>query len=169
MIENSSEGLQRLIKDTHRKVLLIGLGNEYCSDDGIGLVIARKIRERRISSVVVREESGEGASLMEAWHGYENVILVDAISSGSTPGTVFKINAREETVPAKFFHYSTHAFSVAEAVELARAMKALPPRIVIYGIEGANFSAGISISSIVSESAKNVVDQIVTQISTVVK
>jgi hydrogenase maturation protease len=67
-------------------------------------------------------------------------------------------------VPVKFFHYSTHAFSVAEAIELARAMKTLPPRLLVYGIEGANFNAGVTISHDMQESAKQVVEQIVKEI-----
>lgn len=153
-----------MIENNLTKVLLIGIGNEYRSDDGIGLVIARKIRERQPPSVSVKEESGEGAALIEAWQGYKNVILVDAISSGAKPGTIHKIDARKETVPAKFFHYSTHTFSVAEAIELARTMNMLPPRLLVYGIEGASFTAGINIMPIVLKSSNKVVEQILKEI-----
>ena len=151
---------------TLQEVLVIGIGNEYRSDDGIGLVVARKIRERSIASVVVKEESGEGASLMEAWQGYESIILIDAVSSGKTPGTIVKIDAREKKVPANFFFHSTHAFSIAEAIELARAMKTLPPRLFVYGIEGKNFSSGIQVSRPVQKSVEQVVEQIVHEIGT---
>jgi hydrogenase maturation protease len=153
-----------MIENDPRKVLLIGIGNEYRSDDGIGLVIVRKIRERLLLSVTVKEESGEGAALMEAWQGCESVIIIDAVSSGAKPGTIFEIDAGKKNVPAKFFHYSTHAFSMAEAIELGRAMNTLPPRLCIYGIEGANFSAGVGISHVVQESANRVVGQILKKI-----
>jgi hydrogenase maturation protease len=156
-----------MIENNPQKVLLIGIGNEYRSDDGIGLVVARKIRERLLLSVTVKEESGEGAALMEAWQGYESVILMDAVSTGAKPGTIFAIDAGKNKVPAKFFHYSTHAFSVAEAIELARAMSTLPPRFFVYGIEGANFSAGVGISHVVQESAKHVVEQILKKVKVV--
>jgi hydrogenase maturation protease len=155
-----------MAEDDFRKVLLIGIGNEYRSDDRIGLEIARQIRKKQIPGVVVKEESGEGTALMEAWQGYKNVIAVDAVSSGAAPGTLFRIDANNETVPVKFFHYSTHAFSVAEAIELARAMKTLSQRVLVYGIEGADFSAGTNISHAVQESAKQVVEQIVKEVNT---
>jgi len=41
---------------------------------------------------------------------------------------------------------STHAFSVAEAVELARALNQLPPRLIVYGIEGKNFDSCVGLS-----------------------
>ncbi len=148
-------------------ILLVGVGNEYRSDDSVGLVIARKIREKQFSSVTVKEESGEGAALMEAWQGFQNVIIVDAVSSGAKPGTIFRIGANKESVPKKFFHYSTHAFSVGEAIELSRTMHTLPPRLVIFGIEGANFAAGKDISDSVKQAANQVVEQIIREIEVV--
>jgi hydrogenase maturation protease len=144
-----------------RKILLIGVGNEYRSDDGVGLVVARKIHEKMISSITVKEESGEGAAMIEAWQGFQNVIIVDAVSSGAMPGTIFRIDAHKETVPIKFFHYSTHAFSVAEAVELARTMNFLPSKLIVYGIEGNNFFAGTAISLFVQQAADKIIKQIV--------
>jgi hydrogenase maturation protease len=167
MTGKPSEGSQSMIKENHRKVVLIGIGNEYRSDDGIGLLIARKICEKHLSSVCIKEESGEGVALMETWQGFDNVIITDAVSSGAKPGTIFKIDASKETVPAKFFRYSTHAFSLAEAVELAKAMKTLPPELWIYGIEGANFHAGREVSHVVQESAIQVIEQVLKKINVV--
>jgi hydrogenase maturation protease len=150
-----------------RKTLLVGVGNEYRSDDGVGLVVARKIHEKLIPSVTVKEESGEGAALMEAWQGFQNVIIVDAVSSGAKPGTIFKMEAKKEIMPAKFFHYSTHAFSLAEAIELAKTMNTLPPKFLVYGIEGVNFTSGVDISPPVKEAANQVIEQIMREIEAI--
>ena len=164
MVEKPSEGSKNLNENNLRKTLLVGVGNEYRSDDGVGLVVARKIHEKLIPSVTVKEESGEGAALMEAWQGFQNVIIVDAVSSGAMPGTIFRIDANKETVPIKFFHYSTHAFSVAEAIELTRAMNVLPSKLVVYGIEGNNFVAGTTISLLVQETAYKIIEQLIKEI-----
>jgi hydrogenase maturation protease len=83
---------------------------------------------------------------MESWKQAHTVILIDAVQSGAEPGTIQCLDARAATVPASFFRFSTHAFSVAEAIELARALNQLPPRIILYGIEGKNFEVGIGLS-----------------------
>ncbi len=151
-----------MIKNNPIRILIVGIGNEYRSDDAAGLMIARTIRDKQLPFIAVKEEFGEGASLMEVWQGFQNVILVDAVSSGAVPGTIFRINVRKEAVPVNFFNYSTHAFSVAEAIELARVMNLLPLNFIIYGIEGKNFTAGTTISTDVIKAAKQVVKQIVT-------
>lgn len=128
------------------RLLVIGVGNEFCRDDGLGLHVARQVAGLEIPGAVVREESGEGASLMEAWTGWSCVVVIDATASGSAPGTIHRFDAHAEPIPSRFFHYSTHAFSVAEAVELSRALQSLPRRLVVFGIEGKTFSTGRGLS-----------------------
>lgn len=145
--------------------LIIGVGNEYRRDDGIGLIIARKIQKLKIPNIIIKEESGEGAALIDAWQGFENVTIVDAVSSGAKPGMIFRIEANKEKLPSKFFHYSTHAFSVAESVELARALNKLPRRLVILGIEGKNFKSGTNISSAVLTAGEKVENMLCLEMS----
>jgi hydrogenase maturation protease len=137
----------------NNQVLVIGVGNEFRRDDGAGLHVAREIAKLAMPGIVVREESGEGAALMEAWKGFDRVFAVDATSSGSAAGTVHRLDAREKPIPSEFFHYSTHAFSLAEAVELSRELGCLPPMLVVYGIEGKTFSAGQGLSETVRKAA----------------
>lgn len=140
-------------------ILVIGIGNEYRSDDGVGRTLVRALMpvpER----VRVIEHSGEGTALMEVWHDVERVILVDAVHSGGLPGSIYRLDAEVRPIPRQFFHYSTHAFSVAEAIEMARSLGRLPPRLIIYGIEGANFDAGVELSPEIVKIAGEVLQRI---------
>jgi len=146
------------------RILVIGVGNEYRSDDAVGLVVARRLRQLSLGNVTVIEESGEGTDLMESWKGADTVIIVDAASSGAKPGTIHRIDARAQRIPTRLLRYSTHAFSVGEAVELARAMNRLPPRMVVYGIEGERFDEGTGLSRAVQASVDTVVDLVLRQL-----
>jgi hydrogenase maturation protease len=138
------------------QILIIGLGNDYRGDDSVGRALARRLQAIAGDSVRVLEESGEGVALIEAWKGGDFVILIDAVHSGGVPGTIHRFDAAMQPIPGSFFHYSTHAFSVAEAVELARALNQLPPRLVIYGIEGKNFDSRVGLSPEVKVAAEEV-------------
>jgi hydrogenase maturation protease len=140
--------------------LIIGVGNEYRGDDAVGVVVARHLQQRAPAHVTIITQSGEGAALMEVWKNAENVIIIDAVHSGAAPGAIFRFDAAEQAIPVKFFHYSTHAFSVAEAIELARALQQLPPRLVVYGIEGKAFEAGAVLSPEVEEAVLEAIAQI---------
>jgi hydrogenase maturation protease len=149
---------------TDRRVLVIGVGNAYRRDDGVGLVVARRLRAEAPERVAVREESGEGAALIAAWEGADAVLVIDAVHSGQAPGTVQRLDAGERALPADLFHLSTHAVSVADAVELARTLGQLPPRLVVYGIEGKDFEAGVGLSPEVEEAARRVVGLVLEEI-----
>jgi hydrogenase maturation protease len=133
--------------------LVIGIGNPFRRDDGVGINIAERISGLQAAEVEVKIQSGEGAALMESWSGAENVLVVDAVRSNSTPGKIHQIDATRVRVPSEFFHYSSHAFGVAEAIEMARALDQLPKAITVVGIEGKDFSEGIGLSPEVEEAA----------------
>jgi len=126
--------------------IFIGVGNPFRSDDGAGKAVVRRLRGAMPPDVKTFEETGDGVELLEAWKGAECVILVDAVQSGAPPGTIHRFDAHTEKLPVWFSHSSTHSFGVAEAIELARAMGDLPPRLIVYGIEGLDFSAGTELS-----------------------
>jgi hydrogenase maturation protease len=130
----------------HSHLLIVGIGNPFRSDDAAGIVLSRLLRDCVPPGVRVIEETGEGAALLDAWRGATAVILVDAVQSGAAPGTFHRLDLRAQEIPHQFFRYSTHAFGVAEAVELARALNRLPPRLIFHGIEGKQFASGEGLS-----------------------
>ncbi|MFQ5795864.1 MAG: hydrogenase maturation protease [Candidatus Bipolaricaulia bacterium] len=146
------------------EILLIGIGNGYRGDDRVGLVVARKLRNKCLPNTTVVEATGEGAALMEAWKGADTVILVDAVSSSAGPGTIHRFDAHVHRIPANLFRYSTHAFSVVEAIELARALGQLPPRLIVYGVEGKSFEAGTELSTEVETAAGELVESVMQEV-----
>ncbi len=139
------------------RVRIIGIGNPSRCDDGVGLVVARALASKNLANATVVEQSGEGAVLSEVWQDAEVVFLIDAVSSGAAPGTVHRIDAHTESLPTDFFRSSSHSFGLAESIELARAMNQLPPRLIVYGIEGKSFATGIGLSPEVVGAARRVV------------
>jgi len=142
--------------------LIIGIGNEYRGDDAAGLIVVRRLKERLGDSFAVLEQSGDGAALVETWRGAETVIIIDAVMSGATPGTIHRFDASAQPLPKNAFRCSTHAFGVAEAIELSRALSELPQSLMVYGIEGKNFAAGVGLSSEVEKAVDEVVRRALT-------
>jgi hydrogenase maturation protease len=100
------------------------------------------------------EHEGDCTRLVDAWDGQEEVAVVDAAASGAPPGTIHLIDAGAGPLPAAMLRSSTHAFGVADAIELARALGRLPPRLRVYAIEGADFAIGAGLSPEVERSAQ---------------
>jgi hydrogenase maturation protease len=145
---------------------VIAVGNPYRSDDAAGLRVASLLREAAPGAATVVEHSGEGASLVETWKDARAVILIDAVSSGAPPGTVHRLEPLLQPLPRALFRHSTHAFSVPEAIELARALNQLPEHLLVIGIEGQNFTAGTECSPAVAAVLGQVADQILEEVKT---
>lgn len=136
---------------------IIGCGTFDRGDDAAGLLVARRLHGLGVETV---EQSGESASLMDCWTGFEHVILVDATAARGKPGRTIVWDAHAGKLPRDVLACSTHAFGVCEAVELARAMSRLPESLFIYGIEGKHFALGSPLTPEVMRSVASVVQQL---------
>lgn len=151
-------------------VLVIGVGNTFRGDDGVGPVVAARLKELALPGVTVLEQSGEGTSLMAAWENVAYVIVVDAVQSGTEPGTIHRLDVTDKPIPAQFgSRFSGHAFGVAGAVEMARLLDRLPKRLIVYGIEGLTFATGQGLSAEVERGVETAVQQIREEITAVLQ
>ncbi len=146
-------------------VLCIGIGNHYRQDDSVGIHIAARLRSQNLPHLRVIDHSGEGAALMDAWRDADIVFLIDAVSSGAEPGTLVQFAAHDRPLPAGYFAFSTHAFGVVEAIELARTLGELPSCCIVFGIEGARFDFGTELSPRVEQAVPVIVPRIVSAIA----
>ncbi|HEU4343974.1 MAG TPA: hydrogenase maturation protease [Candidatus Binatia bacterium] len=126
--------------------VVIGIGNDGRGDDAVGLLVARRLLERGLSGISIRELRGDPTLLLDIWENAETVILIDALRSGAAPGTLHRLDGERLPIDEKIFRFSTHGTSIAAAVELARALGRLPRRLIIYGIEGKRFGVGEGVS-----------------------
>jgi len=139
---------------------VVCVGNRLRGDDAAGLEVARHLRGTLPEEVAITEREGEPTALIDTWDGAEALWVVDAVSSGSEPGTVHRLDAGERPLPPDPFRASTHHMSLAETVELARALGRLPARTVVYGIEGGSFTIGAELTPAVASAAAAVADAV---------
>ena len=135
--------------------MIIGYGNLDRGDDAAGVLAAQRLRELGVSAI---EHSGDGLALLDLWDGAEDVVVIDAMTSGAAVGTIRIFDATtpfaHETFP------STHQFGLREAIELARVMERFPRRLRVYAIEGACFDAGAFPSPEVLDSVEKVAQEL---------
>ena len=130
-------------------VLVVGVGNELRGDDGVGVEVARCVRARLPGDgFEVCELRGHPTDLLDLWRGRDAVVIVDTMRSGSPPGTILRLDAGNEPLPARQRNRigSTHAAGLAETIELARALGALPARAIVYAVEGCRYDAGAAVT-----------------------
>ena len=148
------------------KSVVIGIGNDLRHDDAIGLYVVRIIEEHSIPEVKTVIGVKDGTALINAWEGFNNVYIVDAIQSKDTPGKIYRFDALTEEIPEHTFSsHSTHVFNLSSTVKLAESLQQLPDKLIIFGIVGKNFSHGRGLTNEVKTGGDEVVKNILSELS----
>ncbi len=114
--------------------LILGIGNPILTDDGVGIQIARRMKDVS-PDVAVAETYESGLALLDIIPGYERLIVVDSIKTDDgQPGDVYKLELQDLSPTMDFT--SLHGISIATALELGRMTgMEMPSRVSIYAVE----------------------------------
>lgn len=119
-----------------KKILVLGLGNDIMRDDAVGLHVVRQVRQRLPdnSCIDVRESTEMGLALLDHVTGFDELVIVDAVQTGTAqPGTVHVFDPTD-LKPARLV--SPHLAGVSEMLAFGNALGLqMPRRVTIYGIE----------------------------------
>jgi hydrogenase maturation protease len=107
---------------------------------------------------VVINDRGDLAGLADQWGEDEAAVVVDACSSGGGAGAIHRFDATASPLPARMSGTSSHAFGVADAVELARAIDRMPRSLIVYAIEGSCFELGVGLTPEVERAVARLVE-----------
>ncbi len=146
-------------------IKIVGIGNAWRGDDAAGLMVAQRLRQENLPHAEIAESPGMGTALADAWQDATRVIVVDAVVTGGPPGTIYRFDAHDT---AAIFPVassaSSHGWGVAEAVALGHLFQELPPVLIIYGIEGQNFTLGdglsLAVAAAIPEAARRIAQEI---------
>ncbi len=135
--------------------IVIGVGNRDRGDDAAGIAVAEQV-----TGTISRVVPSGAMDLYELWTAHDSVVIVDAMRSDATPGTVRHFDVSTTPLPSEAFA-STHSFGPATGIELARALGRLPARIEVIGIEVGDLAVG----SVMSEPVEAAVEDLVAELS----
>ncbi len=97
---------------------VVGVGQRYAGDDGVG----RAVAEELCASGIPAKAVDDGAGLLNILMGQpSHVLVVDAVVGGGDPGTVHVL--RRDAFDATFRPVSSHGVGVLDAIDLALRFK----------------------------------------------
>jgi hydrogenase maturation protease len=119
------------------RTLVAGFGNVLRGDDGFGVEVIRRLRESGpvAPAVELMEVGTAGIRLaQELLTPYDRLIIVDAMSRGGAPGTLYVSEVQAVETPTEV---DLHLAVPSRALGLAQALGALPRQVFIVGCEPA--------------------------------
>jgi hydrogenase maturation protease len=137
-------------------VVVIGVGNRFRRDDGVGPAVIDRLRALDLPGVRLADSDGEPAGLIELWSGTTTAVVVDAVHTKTpSPGRVHRL-AMDSVAGDRSGAASSHGIDLGQAVELARVLGRLPDRLVVLAIEVADTGYGSGLSAAVTAAADRV-------------
>jgi hydrogenase maturation protease len=144
--------------------VVIGVGNPFRRDDGIGPAVAQAVAARGPAGVDVDVVDGEPIALLDAWEGADLAVVVDAVRCDpATPGRVHR--AAGDSLPAGHPFAGTHAVGIADAMRLAEVLGRAPRRLVVFAVEAADLELGVGLSPAVEAAVPELVEAVVAELA----
>lgn len=129
------------------RLLVLGLGNPLCGDDGLGVAAVEELGRRYQAppGALFLDGGTLGLSLLPFLEDAEEAILVDAVRDDAPPGTLVRLSGAEVR-PAVESKLSVHQVGVADLVGAADLLGRLPRRLVLLGLVPASLELGVGLS-----------------------
>lgn len=138
--------------------VVIGIGNSFRRDDGVGLAVAERIAQCGMPGVRVMTATGEPAAVLDAWSGAAHAVVVDAAAGqDATPGRIRRWSAADLRVEAAV---SSHTLGLAQTAALGRALGRMPGELVVFTIDVADTGHGVGLTPAVAAAVPKVIDSI---------
>ena len=142
-------------------LLILGLGNVICGDDGVGVAAVERLRRRHALPPGVRALDGGtlGLSLLGEFRKDDDVILVDAVGLDAAPGTLVRLDG-DAVATAVRERLSVHQIGVADLLDALRLMDAFPRRLVLLGLVPGTLELGLGRSPNVEAALDELVEAV---------
>jgi hydrogenase maturation protease len=137
-------------------IVVIGLGNTYRRDDGVGIAVATALDQLALPGVQVVTGIAEPMSLLEAWAGAALAVVIDAtVAGGSSPGRIRRCEPDDLVVAHG--RTSSHSLDLARAYALGQVLERVPNALVLFTVETGDVGYGVGLIPAVAAAVPKVV------------
>lgn len=133
------------------EILVLGVGNELFTDEGLGCVAARTLAKLGLPGVDVLDGATLGIALLPELADRTALLLLDAIvRHDAAPGDLVVLRGRE--VPAnRDLTMSAHQIGISEALAAAELAGCAPPRLAAVGMVPVCLETGYGVSETIRD------------------
>ncbi|MEW5808787.1 MAG: hydrogenase maturation protease [Actinomycetota bacterium] len=142
--------------------VVIGLGNDFRRDDGIGPAVAAAVRDLGLPDVVVHIGARDTGELLDAWADAEVAVIVDAAAGpGARPGRLRRWTPDHTD---RAMTLSSHAVEPFSAYALGVALGRVPRRVVVLSVDVVDVGHGVGLSPALAAALPAAVAAVVAEI-----
>jgi hydrogenase maturation protease len=145
---------------THK--IVIGIGNTYRRDDGVGPEVIAALAKQDVPDVRLMAALGEPGAILEAWTGAARAVVVDAAKCDApVPGRIRRWTPGDAEHSAVV---SSHAFGLPQTYALGQALGRTPGELVVLTVEIADAGHGVGLTPAVAAAVPEVINVILAEL-----
>ncbi len=140
------------------RIVVIGVGNPFRRDDGVGPAAVEALRDQVPDDTVLAVSDGEPGRMLDLWRDDDTVIVVEAVRMRPAhPGRLHTLPVDAVAYPSR--SASTHALALGETFALAAALDRLPREVVVHVVEASDVGLGTGLSEPVRSAFPELIDR----------
>ena len=140
--------LRKIVSDSDQLILFVGVGNVLHSDDGVGVYISERIKDRDHIRVIKAEVSIENYIGKINTINPDLLIIIDSVFFGREPGYC------EMTPVEKLLNYTTNTHNIS----LKQVAVMFNCRVYVLGIQPNTVEFGDVITPVILEKADELIE-----------
>jgi len=141
------------------KILIVGIGNLLCRDEGIGVHVIQEMKDMKLPDHIDLLDMGTSTmDLISYLEGVKKLIVIDAMKAGGTPGTIYKCRP-EDLLPEEEGPISLHEIGLLESLNMALKM-GIKIDTVIIGVEPKVLDWGMELSDEVKSKIPTIIEAV---------
>jgi hydrogenase maturation protease len=150
-----------------KPVLILGIGNFILKDEGVGVHVVEKLKNMVLPpDVEVMDGGTMGLDLLYAIEGRKKVIVIDTVSAGEPPGTIYRFTEKALTEKKELLR-TAHGIDFTDVIKTSEFLGTKPDEVVFIGIEPEDISEGLELSPKIEQRIPTIIELVMKEIESI--
>jgi hydrogenase maturation protease len=152
--------------DTGR-IVVLGIGNALLGDEGLGVEAVRRLSARGLPADVELVDGGTSSLdilLSLVGEKVSRLVIVDAVSGGEAPGTIYRVDLSETGLRGDPGELSLHDLRLPDSLKMAELAGLDCDTVVLLGVEPARLEWETKLSPEVESKMDRLVELVMEEV-----
>ncbi|MGI6435743.1 MAG: hydrogenase maturation protease [Syntrophomonadaceae bacterium] len=149
------------------RLVVVGIGNIFMQDDGLGVYVIQKLSERSWPEEVELVDAGIASfEILDVFCRADVIIVVDSMSVGGDPGTIYRAPLERLGLRSNGNITSMHELHFTEAIKVVNLM-GYHPRVIVFGVEPYIVDVGLELTPLIADKMPRLLELVEAEIKTI--
>jgi hydrogenase maturation protease len=147
-----------------KEILVAGLGNALMSDEGVGVAVLTRLRDRGEDRADLVDLGSAPMRALHTMAGRRKAVFIDCCFMDERPGTIRRFTPDEVSTQKALAGLSLHEGDLLRVIALSRSLGECSAQVVIFGIQPQSIEPGDLLSPLLSAKLDEYADAVAAEL-----